>query len=160
MEDPDHITVDCRHFGLELSFSLSLSGQKISSLVFTESPLPTSYNEKNCLHASIAGQLLSYLRGDCHHFELPLLPSGTPFQQRVWQQLQAIPYGHVLSYGTLAKQLGTSARAIGGACRANPIPVIVPCHRVVAANDIGGFAGDRHGGMVSIKQWLLAHEQN
>jgi len=160
MENADCIIIDCRDFGLELSLSLRLSGEQVINVEFNSAILATHYDEKNPLHTDIAQQLLSYLRGDRDCFSLPLLPSGTPFQQRVWQALQAIPYGQVLSYGVLAKQLGSSARAIGGACRANPIPVIIPCHRVVAAHDIGGFSGDRYGGKVIIKQWLLAHEQD
>jgi len=160
MESADRIIINCRDFGIALSLSLRLSGERVTNVEFNDAKLVTHYDEKNPLHADIAQQLLSYLGGDSNSFSLPLLPSGTPFQQRVWQALQAIPYGQVLSYGALAKQLGSSARAIGGACRANPIPVIIPCHRVVAAHDIGGFSGDRYGGKVLIKQWLLAHEQD
>ncbi|MGE3320011.1 MAG: methylated-DNA--[protein]-cysteine S-methyltransferase [Candidatus Berkiella sp.] len=83
---------------------------------------------------------------------------GTPFQQRVWQALLEIPLGQTRTYGELAKKLKTSARAIGMACRTNPIALIVPCHRVVAANDLGGFGGVRDGKPVKVKQWLLAHE--
>jgi len=160
MESGGCIIIDCRDFGIELSLALRLSGGQVTNVEFNDAILATQYDDKIPLHINIAQQLLGYLRGDRDRFSLPLLTSGTPFQQRVWQALQAIPYGQVLSYGALAKQLGSSARAIGGACRANPIPVIIPCHRVVAAHDIGGFSGDRYGGKVIIKQWLLAHEQD
>lgn len=89
---------------------------------------------------------------------------GTPFQQRVWQALTEIPCGEVKTYGELAKELNSSARAVGNACRRNLFPVIIPCHRVVSASGIGGYAGDtldtQRGqiNFLQIKQWLLAHE--
>ncbi|MAT64138.1 MAG: cysteine methyltransferase [Gammaproteobacteria bacterium] len=89
---------------------------------------------------------------------LELAPSGTPFQRRVWRALQAIPSGTVRTYGTLAAELGSAPRAVGQACRHNPIPVLVPCHRVVARAGIGGYAGATAGPRLAMKQWLLAHE--
>ncbi|MGD8842988.1 MAG: methylated-DNA--[protein]-cysteine S-methyltransferase [Gammaproteobacteria bacterium] len=83
---------------------------------------------------------------------------GTDFQQRVWRALRAIPPGQVVTYGALARRLRSSARAVGNACRHNPVPIVVPCHRVVAAAGPGGFAGDRDGRLVDIKLRLLAHE--
>ncbi len=83
---------------------------------------------------------------------------GTEFQQRVWQALRAIPAGQVTTYGALAEKLGSSARAVGNACRRNPVPIMVPCHRVVARSGLGGFAGDRDGRLVDIKRHLLALE--
>lgn len=83
---------------------------------------------------------------------------GTPFQLRVWRALQQIPPGTTRCYGELARRLNTSPRAIGNACRQNPVPIFVPCHRVVAANGDGGFMGATGGWAVSVKRWLLAHE--
>ncbi|TAM44799.1 MAG: MGMT family protein, partial [Gammaproteobacteria bacterium] len=77
----------------------------------------------------------------------------------VWNALQRIPAGKVLSYGDLARKLKTGPRAVGNACRANPIPVVVPCHRVVASNGKGGFMGKTGGKALVIKDWLLAHER-
>lgn len=94
-----------------------------------------------------------------HNFEVPLHSEmGTTFQLRVWQALLDIPLGQTRTYGELAKTLKTSARAIGMACRTNPLPLIVPCHRVVAANGMGGFCGKVDGKPLIVKQWLLAHE--
>src|SRR5205807_8092287 len=74
-------------------------------------------------------------------FDLPLAPSGTPFQRRVWDELLTIPFGETLSYGALAERLGSSARAVGGAVGSNPICVIIPCHRVIGADgSLTGFA--------------------
>lgn len=90
--------------------------------------------------------------------DLPLVPAGTPFQRRVWQRLQRIPRGRTVTYGELARELGTSARAIGGACRANPLPLLIPCHRVVAQGGLGGYSGERGGAWADTKRWLLRHE--
>jgi methylated-DNA-[protein]-cysteine S-methyltransferase len=86
--------------------------------------------------------------------------AGTPFQRRVWHALRRIPSGCTRSYGELARELGSSARAVGGACRRNPIPIVVPCHRVIAAGGgAGGFMGQRSGDALAIKTWLLDHER-
>ena len=103
-------------------------------------------------------QIRSYFSNSRHSFHLPLKLSGTAFQQRVWRALRRIPAGRTLSYGVLARKLDTSARAVGNACRANPVPIVVPCHRVVAGNGIGGFMGKRSGSPLGLKHWLLAHE--
>lgn len=87
----------------------------------------------------------------------PLAPAGTPFQQRVWRALADIPPGQTRTYGELATQLGTAPRAVGGALRANPIPIIIPCHRILAAQGLGGYAGASEEGRRR-KAWLLAHE--
>jgi len=90
--------------------------------------------------------------------DTPLQLSGTVFQQRVWRSLLAIQAGEVVTYGELAGRLKSSARAVGQACRRNPTPIVVPCHRVVAASGLGGFAGATAGAMSDIKRWLLHHE--
>lgn len=110
------------------------------------------------LHKKIKQQLQAYFARPTARFTLPLELQGTPFQKKVWQALQAIPVSQTVSYGELASRLHTSARAIGNACRANPIPLIVPCHRVIAKNSIGGFSGATHGSPIDRKRWLLQHE--
>ena len=104
-------------------------------------------------------QIRSYFANPHHSFRLPLKLSGTAFQQRVWRALRRIPAGRTLSYGKLAHRLDTSARAVGNACRANPVPIVIPCHRVVASNGLGGFMGKRSGLSLSRKHWLLEHER-
>lgn len=89
---------------------------------------------------------------------VPLVTEGTPFQQRVWAALQAIPAGQVMTYGELAAQLNSGARAVGNACRHNPTPLAVPCHRVVPSKGLGGFAGHTSGRLVAVKRQLLARE--
>ena len=102
-------------------------------------------------------QLTEYFAHQRHQFDLPIDPQGTEFQKQVWQQLLQIPFGETLSYGALAKILGkpTASRAVGAANGQNPISIIVPCHRVVAAN--GALTG--YAGGLERKQWLLQHEQ-
>lgn len=106
----------------------------------------------------IARQLAAYFDDGSRRFALELSSAGTPFQRRVWNALRDIPPGRTETYGDLARRLGTSARAVGGACRANPCPIVVPCHRVVATNGLGGFAGDTSGRKLDVKRWLLRHE--
>ncbi len=84
--------------------------------------------------------------------------SVTPFQKEVLKQLQKIPYGETRTYGDIAKILNTSPRAVGNACRNNPLPIIIPCHRVVAANGIGGYDGVQSGVLLDIKRRLLEQE--
>lgn len=108
-------------------------------------------------------QLHTWLREPGYRFNLPLAPAGSLFQQRVWRALSAIPCGDTLTYGELAKRLGSAARAVGQACAANPYPIVVPCHRVVAARrglngGLGGFAHATTGYLLDIKRWLLEHE--
>jgi methylated-DNA-[protein]-cysteine S-methyltransferase len=104
----------------------------------------------------IARCLDSYFRSP-HKAPEPLLsPHGTDFQLRVWRALQQIPSGTVKTYGELAEELKTGSRAVGQACRGNPISIFIPCHRVVAADGVGGFMGK--AGKTEIKQWLLRHE--
>ena len=108
----------------------------------------------------VVTQLRDYFADPRKGFSVPLALRGTPFQRRVWRALMTIPPGEVRTYGLLARHLGTSARAIGGACRANPVPVIVPCHRVVASRGLGGYAGHTGGDVLAIKDWLLEHESH
>ena len=90
---------------------------------------------------------------------LPLLRQGTPFQHRVWSALRQIPTGQTNTYGELAKELNTSPRALANACRNNPFPLIIPCHRVLSKTGIGGYAGEVAGKLIDIKKTLLQHEK-
>jgi methylated-DNA-[protein]-cysteine S-methyltransferase len=91
-----------------------------------------------------AEQLGEYFAGARQDFDLPLAPPGTPFQRRVWAEMARIPFGATASYGALARKLGSVARAVGGACGANPVPIVIPCHRVLGAGGtLGGFSGGR-----------------
>lgn len=104
-------------------------------------------------------QLRAYLKDPRFAFGLPLAPAGTPFQRRVWAGIAAIPAGGTQTYGELAQAIGSGPRAVGNACGANPFPVVVPCHRVVASGGgLGGFARNRGGFLLDVKRWLLRHE--
>jgi methylated-DNA-[protein]-cysteine S-methyltransferase len=101
-------------------------------------------------------QLDAYFAGELETFDLALAPEGTPLQLDVWRLLAKIPYGETTSYGELARRLGRpdAARAVGAANGGNPIPIVIPCHRVVGAN--GSLTG--FGGGLEAKRWLLRHE--
>lgn len=103
-----------------------------------------------------ARQLAAYFAGKLRRFELPLRPAGTPFQQRVWAALCEIPYGEVRSYGAIAARIGSpkAARAVGRANHGNPLPIVIPCHRVIGAS--GALTG--YGGGLPIKEYLLRIE--
>lgn len=113
-------------------------------------------DEMTALLQEAVAQLDAYFDGRLRAFSLPLDPSGSAFQRRVWARLGAIPYGAVESYGALARELGTSPRALANACATNPLPILVPCHRVVGAGGrIGGYSG---GDGPETKQALLRLE--
>ena len=119
---------------------------------------PGAGPEPGSLLDRAAGEIREYLEGRRTRFTVPYrLPDGaTPFQRRVWAALERIPYGEVRTYGGLARELGTSPRAVGGACARNPLPLLVPCHRVVARDGLGGFAGQWQTGLaLDVKQVLL-----
>jgi methylated-DNA-[protein]-cysteine S-methyltransferase len=104
-------------------------------------------------------ELHRWLDDPHYRFTMPLAPEGTDFRRRVWQSLQTIPVGESRTYGELARALHTAPRAVGGACGANPIAVIIPCHRVVGTHgSLGGFMGVTEGDPIAIKRWLLTHE--
>jgi len=122
-------------------------------------PEPASTIRENAkLPARVREQLSAYFEDASHNIVLPLNLRGTTFQKRVWTALREIPFGSTVTYGALARTLGTGARAIGGGCRANPCPIVVPCHRVVAGTGLGGFAGSSGGPKLKLKEWLLRHE--
>jgi methylated-DNA-[protein]-cysteine S-methyltransferase len=108
--------------------------------------------------AHLAAQLDAYWQDPTHEFELSFMPMGTPFQLRVWTALRAIPPGRPATYGALARLLGSAPRAVGQACGANPLPILIPCHRVVAARGLGGFMHAARGAPLDVKAWLLLHE--
>jgi methylated-DNA-[protein]-cysteine S-methyltransferase len=117
-------------------------------------PADADHDPVRC--ATVVGQLQEYFEGTRRHFKLDLDPSGTDFQQLVWDEVSRIPYGGTRSYGHVARRLGkpTAVRAVGTANGANPIPIVIPCHRVVGAD--GSLVG--YGGGLDVKAALLEHE--
>ncbi len=115
------------------------------------------WQRDDSLFAAAFGQLRAYFAGELTRFDLPLRLAGTAFQNKVWSALCDIPFGATISYGALASRIGqpTASRAVGGANGRNPLPIVVPCHRVIGSdNSLTGF-----GGGVNTKRFLLAHEQ-
>ena len=135
------------------------TGEALTGLSYLPPDTPLTRNpDQRAKH--LAHELEQYVQHPDHNFDLLFVPSGTPFQLRVWRALLAIPAGQTLSYGALAAQLKTAPRAVGQACGANPLPLVIPCHRVVSTNGLGGFMHAASGAPLDIKAWLLRHEKN
>ena len=143
--------------------SLLLAADNIAlrEITFPKNGAPASpqpdWIEDESAFAEPIRQLRAYFTGDLEAFDLPLAPKGTPFQQKVWGELLSIPFGETISYGQLAKRIGNpkASRAVGLANGSNPIPIIIPCHRVIGSN--GKLTG--YGGGLPIKEKLLALER-
>jgi len=124
--------------------------------------LPATEKTKRASSAfakTVCDQIQHYFENPDFKFTVPLKPAGTLHQQKVWLAMRNIPRGKTRSYGELAATLKSGAQAVGQACGANPIPVIIPCHRVVGKSGLGGFMRHASGAPLDIKRWLLAHEQ-
>lgn len=131
--------------------TVSATPEAIVSIAWTDDP----HGEPNALLIEARRQLEAYFAGRLTRFELPLMITGSPFDKRVWEAMRQIPYGQTRSYGELAMEVGSAPRAIGGACGRNRIPLVIPCHRVLASNGLGGFSG---GAGLPTKRWLLELE--
>lgn len=131
--------------------TISASEAAIASIAWADDP----QGEPNGLLLEACRQLKAYFDGRLTAFDLPLMPAGSAFDQRVWAAMQQIPYGQTRRYGELAMAVGSAPRAIGGACGRNPIPIVIPCHRVLASGGLGGYSGG--AGLVT-KQRLLGLE--
>jgi methylated-DNA-[protein]-cysteine S-methyltransferase len=134
-----------------------IESQRITAIDFLSATVPLRTGDSAFEHR-IEQQLSDYLQTPGYFAALPLEPAGSSFQQRVWQALLHIPMGTTISYGALAESLYSSPRAVAGACRANPIPLLIPCHRVVGKSDLGGYMGATTGQSLETKRWLLRHE--
>ncbi|BDR67147.1 methylated-DNA--[protein]-cysteine methyltransferase [Clostridium tetani] len=135
------------------------NGTAITHLYFNEYPLLDNFKKNETeLIKKAYNQLKEYFLGKRKEFDLPLLPEGTDFQQRVWKALREIPFGETKSYGEIAKNIGNpkAARAVGMANNKNPISIFIPCHRVIGSN--GKLVG--YGGGLKIKEYLLKIEKN
>ncbi len=139
------------------SLGVTCDEDEITGIEFLE-PCP-ALAPATALAAEAVRQLEAYLANPDFVFGLPLKPAGTAFQRRVWTQIAAIPLGRTDTYGQLARNLNSAPRAVGQACGANPYPLVVPCHRVVATGGgLGGFNRQGGGFLLDVKRWLLAHE--
>lgn len=154
MTEPGYDAVLPAPFG---ALGVRLTGDALAGLDF----LPPDTLLRPCGSAAVhrvVHELEAYYANPHHHWKLSLAPAGTLFRQRVWQVLLAIPPGQVRTYGDIARELDSSPRAVGQAVGDNPIPIVIPCHRVLAAHGLGGFMHDTGGFPIAVKQWLLHHE--
>lgn len=154
MSGQDYAAVLPAPFG---ALGVHLAGEALAGLDF----LPPETPLRPCGSAAVqrvAHELEAYYADPRHVWHLTLAPAGTLFRQRVWQVLLAIPPGQTRTYGAIAGELASSPRAVGQAVGDNPIPIIIPCHRVLAAHGLGGFMHASGGFALAVKQWLLRHE--
>lgn len=139
------------------ALGVRLAGEALAGLDFLPPDTPLRPCGSVAVHR-VAHELESYYADPRHVWKLNLAPAGTLFRQRVWQALLAIPAGESRTYGDLAHELASSPRAVGQAVGDNPIPIVIPCHRVVAAHGLGGFMHGTDGFPMTVKKWLLHHE--
>ncbi len=150
-------TYQARHPTPFAVLGIRAAGERLAGIDYlprgaaTLAPL-TRFAERACR------QIDRYLDDPEYRLDLPFDYAGSEFQCRVWRAIRAIPSGRTLTYLDLARQLRTAPRPVGGACGANRIPLVIPCHRVVASGGIGGFMQARRGPGIEIKRWLLRHE--
>ena len=142
------------------TLGISATDTHVTGIRFLAPSTAALMPKRNSIAHLACVQLQAYLENPDFAFDLPLKFSGTRHRLAVWEAMQKIPAGKVRTYGDIAHDLRSSARAVGGACGANPIPVVIPCHRVVGASGtIGGFMGAKTDGFeLGIKRWLLGHE--
>lgn len=136
---------------------LDLSEKGVRRLSYLDSRLDPQLPESG-LAFSAYQQLNEYFELTRTDFDLPIDIIGTEFQNKVWEQVSRIPFGESRTYGEIAKTILSGPRAVGNACRSNPVPIIVPCHRVVKKNQLGGYCGSLEGRQIQHKDWLLKHE--
>ena len=142
------------------TLGIQATDKHVTGIRFLAPSVPALMPQRNSIAHLACVQLQAYLENPHFEFDLPLRFTGTRHRVAVWEAMQAIPAGKTRTYGDIARSLGSSARAVGGACGANPIPVVIPCHRVIAAGgSLGGFMGaSAEGFELGIKRWLLGHE--
>ena len=138
------------------AIAISTHANQLAIEFLTESPSKENKQSTNLLVAKAYEQIIQYLQNPAS-FNLPVSLHGTEYQQRVWQAIASIPLGQTRTYGQLAHQIGSGPRAVANACGANQLPLVIPCHRVVAQNGIGGFMQSKPNGL-QVKKWLLKHE--
>jgi methylated-DNA-[protein]-cysteine S-methyltransferase len=138
------------------NLSITIVDQKLANINFSQEQKPCA--KLTGIAVEVYDQLQRYFADPKFEFDLPLLLNGTIFQQRIWRELNKIPVGTVVTYKQMADQFNTSPRVVGNFCRENPVPIVIPCHRVVAKNSCGGYGGKITDDMLSIKKWLLKHE--
>ena len=160
---PDTHAVDIYQACVRTPFAtlgIQATATHVTGIRFLVPSTPALMPRRNSIAHLACAQIQAYLDNARFEFDLPLAITGTRHRIAVWEAMQRIPVGETSSYGEIASAIGSSARAVGGACGANPIPVVIPCHRVIGARGaIGGFMGAASEGFeLGIKRWLLEHE--
>lgn len=166
-QDPSHPHTPAFACVLSAPFAalgVHLDAGVLSALTFLPADTPLSA-PRDAAARQVAAELSAYFSNPAHTFNVPVSLAGTPFRLKVWQALRDIPSGKTLSYGELARLIGSAPRAVGQALGDNPIPIIIPCHRIVASGgtqrgNLGGFNHQRKGFSLDIKRWLLNHEHS
>jgi len=139
---------------------IKLIDDRLAELHFLASDA-SEFSSDSLAVKKIITELGNYFTDAKHVFDVPYVLSGTALQRKIWQVISKIPVGTTISYGEVAKKLGTGPRVIGNACRSNPIPIVIPCHRIVASNgDLCGYCGFTKGLSLNNKKWLLEHEKS
>ena len=143
-----------------LEIEADKTGLRRLSFCSRRAPSASAPRAPSPMEKRIARQLQRYFDDPAWRIECPLhLAAATPFQQRVWKAIAATRRGQTLTYSEIAKRLHTHPRAVGGACRTNPVPIVVPCHRVIAkSGELRGYTGPTKGRGLKVKAWLLRHE--
>ena len=135
---------------------IETDGERVTALRLVQTA--RAMRPANELAAAAAAQVQRYFTDPTASFTLPLAVHGSEFQCAVWKEIAAIPTGETRRYGDLAAALHAPARSVGQACGDNRLPIVIPCHRVVGATGLGGFAHSKNGHAITIKRWLLEHE--
>jgi methylated-DNA-[protein]-cysteine S-methyltransferase len=152
--------LDSWHAKLETPFAvlgIRTSGELLSRIEYLPRGVAT-LAPLNTVAERVCRQLVRYLDDPDYRFDVPFDYVGTDFQCRVWGEISKIASGKTLTYKSVAQRLKSAPRPVGGACGANRIPIIIPCHRVMGSQGIGGFMRARGGVPIDIKRWLLRHE--
>ena len=136
---------------------LNISARGIQRLLYIKTKLDSRIPAIG-FGAKVHQQIMEYFELQRTEFDLPIDIQGTTYQNKVWSEVAKIPYGGCLTYGDIATAINSGPRAVGNACRHNPIPIIIPCHRVVKKSGIGGYCGSVVGKAIQQKDWLLKHE--
>jgi methylated-DNA-[protein]-cysteine S-methyltransferase len=139
------------------AIAISAHGSQLAIELLTASPSLKNQTSSNPQVAKAYTQITAYLERSVKGFDLAYVSKGTIYQQKVWQAIASIPFGETRTYGQLARIIGSGPRAVANACGANMLPLVIPCHRVVAQNGLGGFMQSKADGL-RVKKWLLAHE--
>ncbi len=139
------------------AIGIRMQGDAVRDIAFLRSEVPL-HEPSGRAATRACTAIAAYLDDPANPVDVPLVVEGSEFQKRVWAAIARIPCGRTRTYGELAAELGSTARAVGQACGDNRLPLAIPCHRVVAAEGTGGFAHRSGGPMIDVKRWLLAHE--